>query len=34
MAMSFVNLDTPVPEEAMQTLRNLPEVVDVRQMAL
>jgi D-3-phosphoglycerate dehydrogenase len=34
MAMSFVNLDNPVPEEAMQTLRHLPEVVDVRQMAL
>lgn len=33
-AMSFVNLDSPVPDYAMKALRDLPEVVWVKQMAL
>jgi D-3-phosphoglycerate dehydrogenase / 2-oxoglutarate reductase len=33
-AMSFVNLDNEVPEYAMKALRDLPEVVWVKQMAL
>lgn len=34
LALSFINLDSVVPEEAMQLLRQLPEVVDARQMTL
>lgn len=33
-AMSFVNLDNEVPEYALKALRDLPEVVWVKQMAL
>jgi len=34
MALSFVNLDNPVSEKAAQMLRELPEVVEVKQMVL
>ena len=34
MAMSFINLDNLVPEDTMQTLRKMPEVVEVKQMVL
>ena len=33
-ALSFVNLDTVVPDYAMKALRDLPEVLWVKQMAL
>jgi D-3-phosphoglycerate dehydrogenase len=33
-ALSFVNLDNPVPDYAMKALRDLPEVVWVKQMSL
>jgi D-3-phosphoglycerate dehydrogenase len=33
-ALSVVNLDSPVPEDAMKALRDLPEVIWVKQMAL
>jgi D-3-phosphoglycerate dehydrogenase len=33
-ALSFVNLDNPVPDYAMKALRDLPEVVWLKQMAL
>ncbi len=33
-ALSFINLDNPVPDYAMKALRDLPEVVWVKQMTL
>jgi hypothetical protein len=33
-ALSFVNLDSPVPDYAMKALRDLPEVVWAKQMSL
>jgi len=33
-ALSFVNLDNPVPDYAMKALRDLPEVISVKQMSL
>jgi D-3-phosphoglycerate dehydrogenase len=33
-ALSFINLDNPVPDYAMKALTDLPEVVSVRQMSL
>lgn len=34
MALSFINVDTPAPEETLKALRALPEVVEVRQVTL
>ena len=33
-AMSFINLDTPVPDYALKALRDLPEVISVKQAKL
>jgi D-3-phosphoglycerate dehydrogenase len=33
-ALSFINLDNPVPDYAMKALTDLPEVVSVKQMSL
>ncbi len=33
-AMSFINLDNPAPDYALKALRDLPEVVSVKQMVL
>jgi D-3-phosphoglycerate dehydrogenase len=33
-ALSVVNLDSPVPEEAMKALRDLPEVIWAKQISL
>ena len=33
-ALSFLNLDNPVPDYAMKALNDLPEVVSVKQMSL
>ena len=34
MAMSFINIDSPVSESVLAELRSLPPIVDVRQVAL